>query len=377
MSSTHDPQQPSPFDRLPDELLAKILRQLPPHDISVHSYSDIEGGGPLYNERLVSRRFNAIARDLSWRGFELFAAPRERDFTRAVRVLELLPADQPVTCSELELKDMPYAPGLQLARWAARFPDVEGLSLQRCGDRGIENAISFSKLRFLSIGDVHLDLPSSAFFPGVESMDLFGVSFDRPFDPITASAFPALRRLGLDLCRIEGADSHDEDVLPPDLVAQLEYVQLADVEPDKSHYHPLGLEIALQSVPILWSVSSGETFTSEGPVIECRPVPSAAVGRYIRLEEGGILSSSSTTVLDAAQDVIAMHTHLRAVFLPSCMWELLPSTTQEEHASRQAIIDHCASAGVDLRTYASSRWTLNHLPEFSLYLRGEAMRARS
>ena len=73
-----------------------------------------------------------------------------------------------------------------------------------------------AELRFLSLGDIYdLELPSSTFLPGVESMDLFGISFDRPFCPITTSAFPALRRLGLDYCRVQGAKSRDEDACRP------------------------------------------------------------------------------------------------------------------------------------------------------------------
>ena len=162
--------------------------------------------------------------------------------------------------------------------------------------------------------------------------------------------------------------------MPPDLVARLEYVQLADVTPDEPprSYRPLGIDLPGQGVRILWSVSLEETLTRDGIAFETKPVPSATVARYIRLEETEMIMNSSSAVLNVASGLIAAHTKLRAVFVPSTMWEVSPSTTQDEHASRQAIVDHCARAGVALRTYTSSRWSLNHVPEFSAYLREEA-----
>ncbi|KPV72124.1 uncharacterized protein RHOBADRAFT_46964 [Rhodotorula graminis WP1] len=354
MSSTHDPQQPSPFDRLPDELLVKILRHLPQHELSAHSHIEGEHGS-MGEVRLVSRRFNAVGRDLAWRGFKLSAAPSKRDLARALEVLGFLPAGQPVSCSELELTGTPREGGLALARWAAEFPDVEGLSVQSCGIHDLENATSFSKLRFLSLGDMDLNLPPSAFFPGVESMDLYCATFGWPLRPITTSAFPALRRLGVDFCRVQGADS---DVLPPNLVAQLEYIQLEDLSRDgPAWYRPLGVEIARQEVRILWTVSLVERVSFNRIVVKSGPMPSAAVGRYLRLEPPDMVAPSSSTALDAALGLIAKHAHLRAVFLPSSMWQRAPSADPDEAASRQAIIDHCAS--------------------FSMYLREEAARAQS
>ncbi|GAA5945464.1 hypothetical protein JCM3775_003703 [Rhodotorula graminis] len=357
MSSTHEPQQPSPFDRLPNELLVKIVRHLPQHQLSVHSYVDREWA-PMVEVRLVSRRFNAVGRDLAWRGFKLSAAPSRRDFDCALEVLGLLPADQPVSCSELELTGMPRDGVLALARWAAEFPDVEGLSLQMCDNYDVEDATGFSKLRFLSLGDMDLNLPPSAFFPGVESMDLYCATFDRPLRPITTSAFPALRRLGVDFCRIQGADSRDEDVLPRNLVAQLEYIQLEDLSRgEPSRYRPLGVDLARQEVRILWTVTLDERVTSDGVDLSSGPTPSAAGGRYLRLEPPDMVAPSSSTALDAALGLIAKHAHLRAVFLPSSMWQRPPSADPDEAASRQAIVDHCAS--------------------FSMYLREEAARAQS
>ena len=143
MSSRHEPQQPSPFDRLPNELLVKILRHLPLHYLPVDHYSEVHGG-PVYLERLVSRRFNAVARELRACGFELFAAPRESDFARAVKVLRLPPAGQAAECSELALEGSTCEGGLALGRWAATFPEVEGFSLKRCGQHSLEDLSSFS-----------------------------------------------------------------------------------------------------------------------------------------------------------------------------------------------------------------------------------------
>jgi len=91
MSSTHAPRQPSPFDRLPNELLVKVLLHLPPPTISLHHNPPLIENAP-FAVSLVSKRFHAFSGDLIWRRAAVAAEWSTVGFLRAVALLAQWPA---------------------------------------------------------------------------------------------------------------------------------------------------------------------------------------------------------------------------------------------------------------------------------------------
>jgi len=130
MSSTHTPEPPRPFDRIPNELLVKILLDLPPPTISLHDYYPrVENA--LFAVSLVSRRFYTVSRGLLWQHLTV-----ESPSTRAalLRLITVVARWQAVARDGTMLHLVSYGFGVEARRprdWAVVLPGVDRLVARR------------------------------------------------------------------------------------------------------------------------------------------------------------------------------------------------------------------------------------------------------
>ena len=128
MSSTDTLEQPRPFDRLPNELLTKILLYLAPPTISIEFDSDLDEKNPLFNVRLVSKQLHAVCAPILHRDLEIGAlADSMSDLNQLVSKVQASP-ERRAACRKLEVARCPMDGGrISLRRWAQLLPNVERL----------------------------------------------------------------------------------------------------------------------------------------------------------------------------------------------------------------------------------------------------------
>ncbi|GAA5893251.1 hypothetical protein JCM8208_004387 [Rhodotorula glutinis] len=174
MSSTHALEQPRPFDRLPTELLVKMLLHLPPPIILF-----TDGDSPphiqntLFAVSLVSRRFNASSRNLLWRGCIIHAWSTPANLLQAIALLAEWPAIARLG-PELHLRDVGGRP---LRDWAVVLPDIGRAVASASQGRSLKlvDLSTFHNLRHLSLHRCRIELSPTMVFPHLNSLRLFYV----------------------------------------------------------------------------------------------------------------------------------------------------------------------------------------------------------
>lgn len=128
MSGTDTLEQPRPFDRLPNELLTKILLNLAPPTISIEFDSDLDEKNPLFNVRLVSKQLHAVCAPILHRDLQINAfAESKSEVNQLVSKVQASP-ERRAACRKLKVARCPMDGGrISLRRWAQLLPNVERL----------------------------------------------------------------------------------------------------------------------------------------------------------------------------------------------------------------------------------------------------------
>ncbi|GAA5893328.1 hypothetical protein JCM8208_004410 [Rhodotorula glutinis] len=374
MSSTHDPQQPCHIDRLPVELITKILhhlealiKQLDSWDIQPHRKTFVR-------IMCVSKRFKMIATPfvnrciVVWPSTELSTLRRVgRDGTsgpaQACRVLRLHDAEESAEAV------------LRVDEWATRLPWVEEVTLEEFWSPGcLSEAAAFSNLRRLDLHLCAFDLwptTSTATFSRLITLKLSWVSFDHTSgvnDRTARALFPKLRQL-----EVKASSFRD---LPRRPLLPLEFVQQLDalrVETDDR-------DLRIGGIIRIDDLDLGHAVLWHYPLCASDPCVTRSVA-YLLIElwpDCDIVFESQSTdernrlFMDLA-NVVANLPHLRLLLVPPILWHHVERTSAAISQRQSSIKSECERRGIVVRTYDAAR-PLDGLvvPEFLEWRREQA-----
>ncbi|GAA5855299.1 hypothetical protein JCM9279_001938 [Rhodotorula babjevae] len=379
MNSTHAPQQTSPLDRLPNELLVKILLVLPPTTVALYM-DPPRFENALFAISLVSKRFHALNSDLLWRRTAIAAPSTTFGFLFVVALLARWPAVAQGG-PELDLDCAETVGARRLQDWAVVLPGVQRLVLHMSDDVQLVDIARFHNLRHLSVVDCSVVFAPTVVFPRLESTRLThsGVDASAP-----DQAFPVLCHLALDYLYFNG-ETRGEPVFSNGFLGRLEGLEVCveywhDDRRDDVRLFPLDAPPA--SLPVLWRVS----VSIDDPLHEhdvCLSTASIPYGRHLLLEashsqRNDPVSAHWERKYVELRRLVALHAHsrLRLVLVSGAPWRQ-PGATAPELAALEALEGDCERRGVALRPCQPPRVEDGALPEFVAFLREQAARARS
>ncbi|KPV72166.1 uncharacterized protein RHOBADRAFT_47008 [Rhodotorula graminis WP1] len=379
MSSTHTPQQPSPFDRLPNELLVKMLLHLPPPNISLDDDPPLVEND-FFDVNLVSMRFDAFSRNLMWQRSIVDAESTPDGLLRAIAVVAKWPA---IAHLGLELR---LGNGLRPPRdWAVVLPGTARLVAEGFNRLDLVDLARFHNLRHVTLHDCELDLSSAGtVFPHLKSLRLSAVEVTGASPSAPVRTFPVLRHLAVvDACRPH--ISSFEPVFNHPLLARLDSLE---VSVRTWHYRGrdrlFPLDDPPSSRPILWRilVSLADHLHNGDNMLSTSSVP---FGQHLLLKyshdsgSGVPISVHSERLYVELRRVVALHepSRLRLVLVAGAEWRRAEATLPEL-AAIKALEQDCERRGIVLRSCERPWVEDDPVPEFLEFLREEkAARARS
>ncbi|GAA5893082.1 hypothetical protein JCM8208_004342 [Rhodotorula glutinis] len=378
MSNTHALEQPRPFDRLPTELLVKMLRHLPPPMVLLS-----DGDSPPYIENtlfavsLVSRRFHASNRNLMWQGLTIEAESTPATLLQAIALVAKWPAIAQVG-HELRINELGDRPPRD---WAVLLPSADRLVARRFGPLELVDFACFHALRHLSLDDCAIDLSPPITLPRLESLRLSYSAVTSAPPGASSRAFPILRHLVLECTEGSGV-SAVEPVFDNAFLAKLDSLEVAATAwHERADDNLLPLEDPPSSLPILWHniVRVNDHLHDSDQALSTSSIPFGQhlLLRIFRWAEVGVPTSVGwERVCVEVRRVVALHKHarLRLVLVAGAPWPR-PGATPPELAALEALEGDCQRRGVVLRSCEVPRVEDGPVPEFIEFLREEATRA--
>ncbi|GAA5945461.1 hypothetical protein JCM3775_003701 [Rhodotorula graminis] len=329
MSSTHTPQQPCPFDRLPNELLAKILHHLDAAVTQTEPRQRRQRRVTFLNVALLSRRFKALAANFQYRYLAVSASSELATLQRVGRDGLSVPAR---ACRVFRLSGGDERQGrcvLRVDHWASRLPAVEEMSLWGISYGCLSQAAAFTNLRRLELHRCTFgswSTISTTSFSRLSTLELHNVTFRYALsiDGTTmCTTFPSLRQVAVQSCELQ--DLRRRPLLPVAFVAQLDAlgVDLGEIHLPTSGILPLDDLDTRHAV--LWRC---DVAISDSTTVLDLCVTRNVVHVFIKLDSGAEtnLESQSTRGHDRFRLFIQLYNlvdhlpHLRLLLVPPSLW---------------------------------------------------------